>query len=104
MKHDLILREIQMRKKMPEGRQTQKTSLKLRKINPRSWPKNWDKSKKYLPYNPKRKPRAFIVSKGGFGGRLFRGGVYSEQTTGTKSLFQIKFLIKTESNKTTQTI
>ena len=48
MKHDLIRREIQMRQKMPEDRQTQKTSSKLRKTNPRSWLKAQDESKKYL--------------------------------------------------------
>ena len=34
-------------------------------------------SNSWIPYNPKRKPRAFIVSKGGFGGRLFRGAFIS---------------------------
>ena len=33
---------------MTEDRLPQKTSLKLRNTNPRSWPKNEDKSKKYL--------------------------------------------------------
>ena len=56
MEHDLILREIQMRQKMPEDRQTQKASSKLRKTNPRAWLKVQDKSEKYLFPNLRKFP------------------------------------------------